>query len=256
MRDKFRVNLYITVPVAVLIFFVYVFKGIGMEIPVHSQTVEWLKVLPYFVVLGLALIGVNVMAVLASGLFLTGIIGIYCGSYDIFGWMASAGSGIQGMGDIIIVTMMAGGLFEIVSENGGIDYLIDKLSNRVHSGRGAELSVALMVSLTNVCTANNTVAILTVGNIAKKIGNRFGVNHCKCASILDTFSCSVQGLLPYGMQLMMASGLTALSPVEFLPWLYYPFALGCFALLSILLRYPRKYSSRPCRKAVLPVRCR
>ena len=256
MRDKFRVNLYITVPVAVLIFFVYVFKGIGMEIPVHSQTVEWLKVLPYFVVLGLALIGVNVMAVLASGLFLTGIIGIYCGSYDIYGWMASAGSGIQGMGDIIIVTMMAGGLFEIVSENGGIGYLIDKLSNRVHSGRGAELSVALMVSLTNVCTANNTVAILTVGNIAKKIGNRFGVDYCKCASILDTFSCSVQGLLPYGMQLMMASGLTALSPVEFLPWLYYPFALGCFALLSILLRYPRKYSSRPCRKAVLSVRCR
>ena len=152
------------------------------------------------------------------------------------------GDGITGMGELIIITMMAGGLLEIIKLKGGIDFIIRLLTARVHSKRGAELSIAALVSLVNVCTANNTVAIITVGGIAKQIGDRFGLDNRKCASILDTFSCFVQGLIPYGAQMLMAAGLASLNPVSILPYLYYPMAIGLVALLAILFRYPRKYS--------------
>ena len=138
--------------------------------------------------------------------------------------------------------MMAGGMLEMIRENGGIDYIIDKLTAHVESKRGAELSIAALVSLVNVCTANNTVAILTVGAISKKIGDKYGVDNRKAASILDTFSCTVQGIIPYGVQMLLAAGLAHVSPMAILPYLYYPFAIGICALLAILLRYPKRYS--------------
>ena len=137
---------------------------------------------------------------------------------------------------------MAGGMLEIIRENGGIDFIISKITAHVNSKRGAELSIAALVSMVNICTANNTVAILTVGNISKKIGDKFGVDNRKAASILDTFSCTIQGLIPYGVQMLLAAGLSGLSPLDIIPYLYYPMAIGLAALFAILFRYPRRFS--------------
>ncbi len=242
MSDKFRVNLYITLPAAILILIVYLFMGANIQSPSSVPEVEYLKVTPYLVVLISAAFGMNVMAVLTLGLLMTGIIGICSGSYDLYGWFGSMGKGITGMGELIIITMMAGGLLEIIRINGGIDYIIGKLTRHVNGKRGAELSIAALVSLVNACTANNTVAILTVGEISKDIGDRYGLDNRKCASILDTFSCCMQGILPYGAQVLMAAGLAEVNPINIIPYLYYPLTLGFVALMSILLRYPKKYS--------------
>lgn len=242
LSDKFRVNAFVVVPAAMVILVVYLFMGQETQAPQQLQSVEWVKVIPYLVVLITAIFGMNVMAVLTLGILLTGIIGILTGSFDIYGWFGAMGEGILSMGELIIVTMMAGGMLELIRQQGGIDFIIRLLTRRVNSKRGAELSIATLVSLVDVCTANNTVAILTVGGIAKQIGDRYGVDNKKCASILDTFSCTVQGLIPYGAQILIAAGLTALNPIAILPYLYYPFVLGIVALLSILFRYPRRYS--------------
>ena len=248
MSDKFKVNSMIVVPAAVLVLIAYSVMGVGLQTPTHINEVEYMKVLPYLTVLVTAIAGMNVMAVLTLGTLLCGAIGIgshllgASGSYDLFGWFSAMGNGIIGMGELIIIAMMAGGMLEIIRENGGIDFIINKITAHVNSKRGAELSIAALVSMVNICTANNTVAILTVGNISKKIGDRFGVDNRKAASILDTFSCMVQGLIPYGVQMLLAAGLANLSPMDILPYLYYPLAIGVAALLAILLRYPKRYS--------------
>lgn len=248
MSDKFKVNSMIVVPAAVLVLIAYSVMGVGLQAPTHINEVEYMKVLPYLTVLVTAIAGMNVMAVLTLGTLLWGAIGIgshllgASGSYDLFGWFSAMGNGIIGMGELIIIAMMAGGMLEIIRENGGIDFIINKITAHVNSKRGAELSIAALVSMVNICTANNTVAILTVGNISKKIGDRFGVDNRKAASILDTFSCMVQGLIPYGVQMLLAAGLANLSPMDILPYLYYPLAIGVAALLAILLRYPKRYS--------------
>ena len=258
MSDKFRVNALIVVPAAILILAIYGVMGMGTKAPTHIGEVEYLKVLPYIVVLITAICGMNVMAVLTLGTILCGAIGIgfhylgtdmtaansmgATGSYDLFGWFSAMGNGVIGMGELIIIAMMAGGMLEIIRENGGIDYIIKKLTSHVGSKRGAELSIAALVSMVNICTANNTVAILTVGNIAKKIGDKFGVDNRKAASILDTFSSTVQGLIPYGVQMLLAAGLSGLNPLDIIPYLYYPIAIGVAALLAVLLRYPKRYS--------------
>ena len=242
LSDKFRVNFFIVMPAALAILAVYVVMGLDVHSEPEVGNISLLKVLPYLVVLVCAVFGMNVMAVLTLGILLTGIIGIGDGSYDLFGWFSAMGDGILGMGELIIITMMAGGLLEIVRQQGGIDFIIRLLTRRVQGKRGAELSIAALVTMVNVCTANNTVAILTVGGIAKHIGDKYGLDNRKCASLLDTFSCFAQGLIPYGAQMLMAAGLAQLNPVAILPYLYYPFALGIFALLAILLRFPRRYS--------------
>lgn len=248
MSDKFRVNSLIVVPAAVIVLAIYAVMGIGLQAPTDIPEVEYVKVLPYLVVLVTAVAGMNVMAVLTMGTLLCGVIGISCqllgatGGYGLFGWFSAMGNGIIGMGELVIIAMMAGGMLEIIRENGGINYIIDKITAHVSNKRGAELSIAALVSMVNVCTANNTVAILTVGNIAKKIGDEFGVDNRKAASILDTFSCTVQGLIPYGVQMLLAAGLANLSPMDILPYLYYPLAIGLAALFSILFRYPKRYS--------------
>ena len=242
LSDKFRVNLFIVAPAAIIIFIVYLLMGEGMQTPKNVPEVEIIKVVPYIVVLLVALFGMNVMAVLTIGIILTGIIGIISGSYDVYGWMGAMGNGIKDMGELIIITMMAGGLLEIIRMNGGIDYIIKKLTAHVNGKRGAEMAIAALVTLTNVCTANNTVAIITVGGIAKQIGDRFGVDNRKCASILDTFSCFTQGIIPYGAQMLMAAGLAMLNPIEILPYLYYPLLLGLTALIAIIFRLPKRYS--------------
>lgn len=242
MSDKFHVNILIVWPAALLILVVYGILGADMEPPRNVAPVEYLKVIPYIVVLVSAIAGMNVMAVLVLGIALCAVIGLAENTYGLFGWLEAMGQGIMGMGELVVIAMMAGGMLEMIRENGGIDYIIDKLTAHVESKRGAELSIAALVSLVNVCTANNTVAILTVGAISKKIGDKYGVDNRKAASILDTFSCTVQGIIPYGVQMLLAAGLAHVSPMAILPYLYYPFAIGICALLAILLRYPKRYS--------------
>ena len=242
MSDKFRVNSFIVMPAAFLILLVYVFTGADIQSPADIPDVAFVKVIPYLIVLVCAVFGMNVMAVLTIGLVLTGTIGMIDGTYDLYGWFGAMGDGILGMSELIIVTMLAGGLLEIVRCNGGIEYIISKMSAHIQTKRGAEFSIAALVSLTDICTANNTVAIITVGGIAKQIGDRFGVDNRKCASILDTFSCCMQGIIPYGAQMLMAAGLAKLNPIEIIPYLYYPLAVGVMALLAILFRYPKRYS--------------
>ena len=242
LSDKFRVNLFIAAPAALIIFIVYLLMGENIQTPKQIPDFELLKVFPYLIVLAVAVFGMNVMAVLTIGILLTGIIGMIGGSFDVYGWFGAMGDGIKGMGELIIITMMAGGLLEIIRMNGGIDYIIKKLTAHVNGRRGAELAIAALVTLTNVCTANNTVAIITVGGIAKQIGDRYGVDNRKCASILDTFSCFTQGIIPYGAQMLIAAGLAELNPIEILPYLYYPLVLGLMALSAIIFRFPKRYS--------------
>lgn len=242
MSDKFRVNSFIVLPAAILILILYIIMGADTHTTTDIPEVEYVKVIPYLIVLIAAVLGMNVMAVLVIGIALTGIIGMINGTYDLYSWFGSMGTGILGMGELIIISIMAGGLLEIIKENGGIDFIISKLTAHVHGKRGAELSIGLLVSVVDICTANNTVAILTVGGIAKQIGDKYGVDSRKCASILDTFSCCVQGLIPYGAQLLMAAGLAQVNPISITPYLYYPMVIGMGALLAILLRYPKHYS--------------
>lgn len=242
MRDKFRVNIWIAAPAAIIITVVYVFLGLSTSMTPASQPVQWLGLVPYLSVIGLALAGVNVVTVLAIGIGLNGIIGWSTGAYDFVGWMASIGGGIGSMGELIIVSLLAGGLLEMIRHNGGMQFIIDSLTKRISGRRAAGFSIAALVSLVNLCTANNTIAIITVGPLAKDITERFGLDSRKTASILDTFSCLIQGILPYGAQLLMAAGLSGISALSIIGRLYYPFALGVVAVLSIALGFPRKYS--------------
>ena len=242
MSDKFRVNSMIVVPAAIIVLLVYIILGAQIHAPQVLPQVEPLKVLPYVVVLVTAVAGLDVMVVLVVGLLLSGIIGIAYGDYDVFGWFTSMGNGILGMSELIIVTLLAGGLMAIIRHGGGIDFLIQRLTSHIHGRRGAELTIGGLVAFTDVCTANNTVAILTIGPIAREIAERYDIDPRKSASLLDTFSCLAQALIPYGAQLLMAASLAALSPVEIIPYLYYPFCMGVCALLAIFFRYPRRYS--------------
>ena len=242
LSDKFRVNSFIVVPAALIILVVYLFIGNGIASPQHIAKVEYVKVIPYIVVLITAIFGMNVMAVLTLGVVLTGIIGMADGTFDVFGWFSSMGTGITDMGELIIITMMAGGLLELIKRNGGIDFIIEHMTRHIQGKRGAEMSIGALVAIVDICTANNTVAILTVGGIAKQIGDKYGVDNRKCASILDTYSCMMQGLIPYGAQILMAAGLAEVNPISIVPYLYYPMVIGIAATLSILFRYPRRYS--------------
>lgn len=242
MSDKFRVNVMIVAPAALIILIVYAILGANVQAPTHVGEVSFIKVLPYLVVLITAICGMNVMVVLSLGIVLCGIIGLFAGDFGLFGWFLNMNTGIIGMGEMVIIAMMAGGMLGMIKRNGGIDYIIQKLTAHVNTRRGAELSIATLVSLVNICTANNTIAILTVGGISQQIGDSFGVDNRKAASILDTFSCCIQGILPYGVQILLAAGLSGQSPIDILPYLYYPFAIGIAALVAILIRYPKKYS--------------
>ncbi len=242
MRDKFKANLLIVLPAAIAVLIIYIFRGIDVHVVHEVQSVEWVKVIPYIIVLGMAIAGMNVSLVLTLGILSTGIIGILLGSIDIFGLFDSYGQGIIGMGELIIVTLLASGMLELIRYNGGIEYIIGKLTKHINSRRGAELSIASLVSIANICTANNTIAIVTVGPLAKDIASRYGVDPRKSASILDTFSCMVQGIIPYGAQLLIAARLASLSPISIVEYLYYPMAIGLMAFISILIRYPKRYS--------------
>lgn len=242
MRDKFKVNSMIVIPAALFVLIIYIFEGISVQAPAQIQQIEWIKVIPYLVVLGTAIAGLNVTLVLLLGIAVTGIIGLFTSGFDFFGWFGAMGNGITGMGELIIITLMAGGMLEMIRYNGGIAYIIEKLTKHVNSKRAAELSIAALVSIANLCTANNTIAVITIGPIAKDIADKFHLDKRKSASILDTFSCLIQGIIPYGAQMLIAAELASISPLSIIRYLYYPVTMGIFALLAILFRYPKRYS--------------
>ena len=242
MRNKFKVNSMIVIPAALFVLIIYIFEGISVQAPAQIQQIEWIKVIPYLVVLGTAIAGLNVTLVLLLGIAVTGIIGLFTSGFDFFGWFGAMGNGITGMGELIIITLMAGGMLEMIRYNGGIAYIIEKLTKHVNSKRAAELSIAALVSIANLCTANNTIAVITIGPIAKDIADKFHLDKRKSASILDTFSCLIQGIIPYGAQMLIAAELASISPLSIIRYLYYPVTMGIFALLAILFRYPKRYS--------------
>ena len=242
MTDKFKTNLGIVGPAAIIVTVLYVILGSSVQATPQSGPIEWILLVPYILVIVLALTGVNVIAVLGIGIALNGTLGLVRGSMGWSGFLESIGSGISGMGDLIIVTLLAGGMLELIKAGGGLDYIVELMTRRIKGKRGAEFSIAALVSLANLCTANNTIAIITVGRIARDISRKFGLDPRKSASLLDTFSCLVQGLIPYGAQLLMAAGLAGISSISIIGYLYYPAVMGLCAILAILLRLPKKYS--------------
>jgi Na+/H+ antiporter NhaC len=242
MSDKFKVNSMIVMPAAVVVLLIYILQGLSVEAPSEIDAVEWLKVVPYVVVLVTAVIGVNVTIVLTLGIAICILVGLISGTYSLFDSFAAMGNGITGMGELIIITLMAGGMLEIIRFNRGIDFIIGKITKYINGKRGAEFSIAALVSVANLCTANNTIAIITTGPIARDITQRFGLDPRKSAGLLDTFSCFVQGIIPYGAQLLMAAGLAGISPISIVGYLYYPFVMGFLALLAIVFRFPKRYS--------------
>ena len=242
MKDKFKVNFRIVLPAALCVLGYYIYRGFGMDVSHEFYTIEWVKVLPYLVVLLTAFMGLNVMAVLILGIMATGLVGLFTGSISFFDWFGSLGSGISGMGELIIISLMAGGMLELIRFNGGVDYIIEVLTRRISGKRGAEICIAALVSIANVCTANNTIAIITVGPLTNDIATKYGVDKRKSASILDTFSCVIQGIIPYGAQMLMAAKLASISPISIIEYLYYPLGILVMALFSIFARWPKKYS--------------
>ncbi|MCD8102066.1 MAG: Na+/H+ antiporter NhaC family protein [Alistipes sp.] len=243
MADKFRVNFRIAVPAALLAAAAYTVAGWGSAAPVEIPPVEWVKVVPYLVVLVAAVCGMNVVLVLAAGILLCGVSGLVTGAAGLWDWTASMGEGIVGMGELIIVTLMAAGVLEMMRLYGGIEWLTCRLTSRIRSRKGAEAGISALAGLADVCTANNTIALIMTGPIAKDISTAYGIDPRRSASLIDISSCVVQGLLPYGAQLLMAAGLSGMAPMEMLPYIYYPPLLALVAAVAVLTGFPRKYAS-------------
>lgn len=240
MKDKFLTNFRIACPVALITAVIYIIMGMHTQFtPLTLGAVSWLQVLPYLYVLMAALSGMNVLIVLFTANLLTGLIGISTGAYDVWEWMQVMTTGIAGMGELILISMIAGGLQELIRHNGGIDYILHHIDRRIRGPRGAELSIAALVCIVDCCTANNTIAILSTGEIARRIADRYGVSRQRTASILDTYSCCVQGALPYGAQLLMAAGIASINPMQIIPYLYYPALLFIGATIYILMTKSR-----------------
>ena len=238
MRCKFKTNIRLVTPAAIITLLLYAFSGNSIE-NIESTPVtisDALKCIPYLTVIICALTGMNVLMVLITGIVIAGIMGIAYGTVDGISIFTEMGSGIMGMTELIIVTMLAGGLLEIVRINGGIDFLIRIVTLRMRSKRAAELAITALTALANICTANNTIAILTVGDISRDISKKFGIAPRRAASLMDTTSCFIQGIIPYGAQLLIASGLAKVSPLEIIPNLYYPMLIGVFVLGSIFVK--------------------
>lgn len=240
MKDKFRMNFRIVLPAAILT--TIIFGIITMNAaPANIEQLDFsiIKIIPYLVVIISALCGMNVIVILLIGIILAGGIGIAYGSFDIISLCQSMANGISGMSELIIVTLLMAGTISIIKENGGIEYILQKGLKKFKNKRNAELGIGALVSFVDICTANNTIAIVTVGPIAKNISDEFDLEPKRVAGIMDMFSCVFQGLIPYGAQLISAAGLAAISPFAIMKYLYYPYLMGVCAIIAIFW-YHRK----------------
>lgn len=245
MRDKFKMNFKIVMPAAIItaLIFMFISRGAGIT-TVEALDFNIIKIVPYITVIISALLGVNVILVLLGGILVAGIIGFAYGSFNLLGLFGAISTGIAGMSELIIISLLIAGTIEIIKFNGGIDFILNKGLRGFKTKRGAEYGIATLVSLVDVCTANNTVAIVTVGPIAKDISNEFELEPKRVAGIIDMFSCVLQGIIPYGAQLITAAGLAALSPFEIMKYLYYPYLMGISAIIAIWLYWRKREDNK------------
>ncbi len=240
MSDKFRFNIRMVTPAAILVTVLYIFLGWSTKGIAAEGEILWWKVMPYIVVFVCAICRINVLVVLALGCMLTCATGIIDGSYDLISWEEAALRGVMGMSELILISLLAGGIFALIRYNGGFDFMISRMTRHLKSSMGAEWSICGLVAFANICTANNTIAILSVGDIAHHVAEKFDIDPRRSASLLDTTSCCVQGLLPYGAQLLMASGIAGISAMSIVPWLFYPFFLSLTVIATIVCRKRQK----------------
>ena len=236
LSDKFRFNVKMVLPAAIVGTVLYVFLGAEASEPLTTNLspLTFTKVLPYLAVLVCAAFGMNVLMVLSLGSLLTLVTGWADGSYDLMGWTNAALTGVMGMSELILISLLAGGIFALIRYNGGLEFMIDRIIRRVKTREGAEWSICGLVAFANICTANNTIAILSVGDIAKRVAEQFDIDPRRAASLLDTTSCCIQGILPYGAQLLMASGLAGISAMSIVPWLFYPALLALTVVITVI----------------------
>jgi Na+/H+ antiporter NhaC len=239
MKDKFKVNFFIVLPAALItIVLIWLFTA-GEQAEITNQSFNWVKVLPYLGVLVTALLGVNVLVVLTFGILLAGMIGFFDGSYSAMGFIQAIGDGVAGMQELSLLAILISGMVEVIKHNGGIDYLLQLVTKNVKSKKGAQFGITGLVSLTNLSTANNTISILIAGPLAKNIADQYDIDPRKSASLLDIFSCCIQGLIPYGAQILLAAGVATISPFSILQYSFYPFLIGVCGLIAILIDYPK-----------------
>ncbi|QWC23034.1 Na+/H+ antiporter NhaC family protein [Bacillus haikouensis] len=239
MKDKFKVNFFIVLPAAILTMIILFFITAGNQSAVEAGTYDWVKILPYLGVIIGALAGLNVFVVLFGGIVLSGIIGLADGSFTLSSYFGSVADGMTGMAEIVILSVLIGGVVELIRYNGGIQALLYLATRKIRSPKGAQLATAGLVSSTNLCTANNTISIIIAGPLAKEIGDNYGVDARKSASILDIFSCSVQGLIPYGAQALLVAETAGISPLSIIPYAFYPILTAVCGLAAIRFALPK-----------------
>ncbi|MDF2854804.1 MAG: sodium:proton antiporter [Neobacillus sp.] len=239
MKDKFKVNFLIVLPAAVITCIILGILTMGEQATITQHSYSWIKILPYLGVLIMALAGVNVFLVLAFGIVFAGVIGFLDGSYQMMSVIQKIGEGMAGMYEISFLAILIAGMVAVIKHNNGIDYLLYRVTRNIKSKKGAEFSIAGLVGLTDFSTANNTISIMIAGPLAKNISDKYGIDPRRSASLLDIFSCSVQGLIPYGAQLLVAAGVAGISPVSILPYSYYPILIAVFGIIAILTGFPR-----------------
>ncbi|SDD44344.1 Na+/H+ antiporter NhaC [Terribacillus halophilus] len=240
MKDKFKVNFWIVLPAAIVTSIILGIITMGETAQVEHVSYSWIKILPYILVIVFALAGMNVFLVLASGIVLAGAVGLVDGSYHVMDLFQKMGEGMAGMYEIAFLAILIAGMVEVIKYNGGIDYLLYLSTRRIKSKKGAEFSIAGLVGITDLSTANNTISILITGPLAKNIADQYGIERRKTASILDIFSCAIQGLLPYGGQILAAASVAGISPVSILQYSFYPVLIVVCGIIAILIGYPKK----------------
>lgn len=249
LKDKFKVNFSIVLPAAIITVILIAVKTSSYNVELNEvYTYELVKIVPYLVVLIGALLGANVFALLSGGTIFASLVGIYTGSFDLFGAIESINAGMSGMFELAMISITIGGLVELINLNGGIDFILYFISSRIKSKKGAEVGIAALASIVDLCTANNTIAIVMAGPLAKNIADEFEIDPRRSASILDIFSACWQGIIPYGAQLLTAAGLVSISPVDIIPYLYYPGLMGIFGMLAIVFGVPKLKPSKKSKK--------
>lgn len=240
MSDKFKVNFIIVFPAAILTAIILGIVTAGSTASIGGDlSYNLIKVLPYLLVLIIALLGVNVLAVLLGGILFAGIIGVMDGSFDFYGFMGLIGAGIEGMQTLAMIAILIGGMVAVIKHNGGIDYMLHAITSRIRTKKGAAFGIAGLVSVADIATANNTIAIVMTGPLAHDIAKEYKIDPRKSASILDIFSCVVQGIIPYGGQILAAAGIAMISPLSIVPFMFYPFLILICGVLAIAFDLPR-----------------
>ncbi|EGQ26072.1 NhaC family sodium:proton (Na+:H) antiporter [Sporosarcina newyorkensis 2681] len=244
MNAKFKVNFLIVLPGAIITAILLSILTRGNVATVAGDFhYDFIKVLPYLAVLGAALFGVHVLIVLLGGTVFAGIIGMIDGSYSFVSFLQTVAEGLISMEDLAIIAILIGGMVGIIQYNGGIDFLMNFISKRIKSKKGAEFGIAGLVSAADIATANNTISILMTGPLAKQIADEYDVDRRKSASLLDLFASCWQGIVPYGGQMLAAAGLAAISPLSILPYSFYPILMGVCGIVAILIGYPKTKKS-------------